>query len=177
MGALGAAMDSDGLDQPHCGDRTRLLVGLLRTWLGRLVVLGPGGKRILHAMAAGYGTPALRYRHGKAGHVQKLDHSFGHPDLFTVTSGDIYRPIRHFDIRSRVRGRPGARRVHSRPSWRDHCRLTDTLRMARASAWIGWRLSANQPRGRAFAQQPSARDRNGDRPFWNTLSIVCGSGD
>jgi cytochrome c-type biogenesis protein CcmF len=54
----------------HCA---RQLVGLLRVRLGRLVVLGPGGKRLLHALAGGHGAGAFAERHGKARHLQKLD--------------------------------------------------------------------------------------------------------
>jgi cytochrome c-type biogenesis protein CcmF len=42
--------------------RARLLVGLLRARLGRLVVLGSGRERLLHALAGLGGAAALRHR-------------------------------------------------------------------------------------------------------------------
>jgi hypothetical protein len=42
------------------------LVGLLRAGLGRLVVLGPGGERLLHALAGGHRAAALGDRGGEA---------------------------------------------------------------------------------------------------------------
>ncbi|CSA41050.1 Uncharacterised protein [Vibrio cholerae] len=35
------------------------MVGLLRTWLGRLVVLGSSGKRLFHALACRNSADAL----------------------------------------------------------------------------------------------------------------------
>src|SRR5262249_48037937 len=49
LGALGEAMDACRLDVPHTRHRHGVVVGLLRAWLGRLLVLGPGGERLLHA--------------------------------------------------------------------------------------------------------------------------------
>ena len=43
------------------------LVGLLRARLGRLLVLGPGGERVLHALADGDRAAALLDRRGEAG--------------------------------------------------------------------------------------------------------------
>ncbi len=54
MGALDAAVDHGRLDVPDPGHRARQLVGLLRARLGRLVVLGPGRERLVHALAGGH---------------------------------------------------------------------------------------------------------------------------
>ncbi len=51
LGALGASLDARRLDVPHHRHRHGLVVGLLRAWLGRLVVLGSGRERVLHAVA------------------------------------------------------------------------------------------------------------------------------
>ena len=48
------------LDLRH---RARKLVGLLRTRLGRLVVLGPGRKRFVHAVARGHGIDSFAGSH------------------------------------------------------------------------------------------------------------------
>ncbi len=50
VGALGSALDAAGLDLPDARHRHGILLGLLRTRLGRLVVLGPGRERIADAL-------------------------------------------------------------------------------------------------------------------------------
>ena len=50
MGALGTSLDVARVVVPDRGNRTRQLVGVLRTRLGWLVVLGSGGKRFLYAV-------------------------------------------------------------------------------------------------------------------------------
>ncbi len=66
LGALGAPLDAGGLGVPHARHRHGLLVGLLRAGLGRLVVLGPGRERLLHALARRHRAAPLRPRHGEA---------------------------------------------------------------------------------------------------------------
>ena len=51
LGALGAALDAARLGVPDHRHRLRLDLVLLRARLGRLVVLGPGRERQLHAVA------------------------------------------------------------------------------------------------------------------------------
>ena len=78
LGLLGAALDARRRILPHHRHRGRLLVGLLHAWLGRLVVLGPGRKRVADALAYGYGAAALRHRDGKARQPEGLDHPARH---------------------------------------------------------------------------------------------------
>jgi cytochrome c-type biogenesis protein CcmF len=54
----------------HCAGQ---LLGLLRAGLGRLVVLGPGGKRIVHALAGGHSAHAFAGRDRKARRLQDVD--------------------------------------------------------------------------------------------------------
>ena len=68
--------------------------GLLRTRLGWLVVLGPGGKCILPALALGNSPAAFRSGDGKAGGLENLDRIAGHPDVFPVLAGNISGPVR-----------------------------------------------------------------------------------
>ena len=44
VGEFGDALGGDWLGLSHFGDRVGVLVGLPRAWLGRILVLGPGGK-------------------------------------------------------------------------------------------------------------------------------------
>src|SRR5690606_32931576 len=54
LGALVAAVDHRCMGVPWCRYHLGFVVGLLRTGLGWLVVLGPGGKRLVHALAGGH---------------------------------------------------------------------------------------------------------------------------
>src|ERR1700722_10042545 len=62
MGAMGAAVDAAGVDIPHAGHRDGLVLGLLRTRLGRLVVLGSGRERFADAVACRHRAAAFRGR-------------------------------------------------------------------------------------------------------------------
>src|SRR5205823_14011261 len=73
VGALVAAMDHSGLDVSDLRDRAGKFLGLLRTWLGRLVVLGPGRERFVHALAGWHGADSLIGGYRKAGRFQELD--------------------------------------------------------------------------------------------------------
>ena len=73
MGSLGAPLGFDRMAVSDRRYRHGLVLGLLRTWLGRLVVLGPRRKRIVHAVARGYGPAAFGPRHGKALRTENLD--------------------------------------------------------------------------------------------------------
>ena len=66
VGEMDAALDHDGLVLPFGGHRARQLVGLLRTRLGRLLVLGSGGERLVHALAGGNRAHPFAGGHGKA---------------------------------------------------------------------------------------------------------------
>ena len=72
VGALVAAVDHARLVLPHLRHRAGQLVGL-RAGLGRVVVLGPGRKRVLHAVAGGHRAHSLARRDREARGVQELD--------------------------------------------------------------------------------------------------------
>ena len=73
LGALGAALDHRRLAVPDLRHHPRQLVVLLRTRLGRLVVLGSGRECLVHAMAGSHRTDPFPDRHREARHVQELD--------------------------------------------------------------------------------------------------------
>ena len=64
LGSLDPSLDHRGLDVSHGGDRTGELVGLLRAGLGRMVVLGPGGERLVYALAGGHRADSHAGRDG-----------------------------------------------------------------------------------------------------------------
>ncbi len=87
-------VDAGGVGVPDAGYRARLGVGLLRAGLGRLVVLGPGGERLLYAVAGGHRPAALAGGHGTARRLQGVDAAAVHLRLslcllgtFLVRSG------------------------------------------------------------------------------------------
>ncbi len=82
-------MDFGGLDFSHHWYRLGKLVGVLRTWLGWMVVLGSCGKCQLPAMAFGDCPFALNHRRGKKINVKDLDDFVGHSDICHVVVGNI----------------------------------------------------------------------------------------
>jgi cytochrome c-type biogenesis protein CcmF len=74
-----------------------LVVGLLRTGLGRLVVLGPGGKRLVHALAGGHRADPLAGGHRETRGVQELDRAAGHRRLLAEPAGHLPGAFRGAD--------------------------------------------------------------------------------
>src|SRR4029453_18840344 len=73
VGPLVAPVDDARVVFPDGWDRARQLGGVLRTRLGRLVVLGSGRKRIVHAMAGRHRTDPLAGGHREARQLPQLD--------------------------------------------------------------------------------------------------------
>src|SRR5258707_14330359 len=101
MGTLGASLDPGGLDVSDTWDRHGLLLGLLHSWLGWMVVLGPCRKRFVHAMARRHRASSFGGRHGKTPGVENLDDSAGDPHFFAFASWYLPRAVRRADIGSR----------------------------------------------------------------------------
>ncbi len=119
--------------------RARKLVGVLRTGLGRLVVLGPGGKRLVHALAGRHRADSLAGGDREARQFPQLDRAAGDLHFLAVADGHIPRSIRRADIRACLRDRSPARCVHPRLPRCRHRLLAGAVRMARAdvSGWAG----------------------------------------
>ena len=73
LGPLGAALGAHFVVLPHLRHRARLLVGVLRSRLGRLLVLGPGRELFASSLAHRHGAFALGDRRREAGRAQNLD--------------------------------------------------------------------------------------------------------
>ena len=119
---------------PDRRHRARLLVGLLRARLGRLVVLGPGRERLLHAVAGRHRAAAFGDRGREARRAEELDHPARDPHL----------------LASRC----------SAPSWcaracSPRCTPSPPTRRAASSSWCCWR-SRSAARWRST---PGARRR------------------
>ena len=105
MGALGASMDTRGVVRADSGRRHGILVVLLHTRLGRLLGVGSGGKRILHAMAGRNGAVAFLHRRRKARHLEILDDLSGDHHIFLVAAWNVPCAFRHPDIGAQLRQR------------------------------------------------------------------------
>src|SRR5580692_12277996 len=88
------ALDDLRVDVPDRGHRAWQLVGVLRTWLGRLVVLGSGGECLVHALARGHRADPLAQRHREARHLQELDAAARDIRIFLEPDRHLYRALR-----------------------------------------------------------------------------------
>ncbi len=129
VGALDAPVDHGRVGLSLDGHRARQLVGVLRARLGRLLVLGCGGKRVLHAMACGHRADPLARGHRQARPLQELDAAARNPRVLAEPARHVPRALGQHHVGSRVRGRSGARYVHPRVL-RDHRRRGAGSRMA-----------------------------------------------
>jgi hypothetical protein len=131
LGTLVAALDQCRLGFSDPGYHARQLVGLLRTRLGWLVVLGSCGERILHALAGGHRARALARRDGKAWTVQELDGVAGHLCLLPEPAGYLPGALRGADLCARLCHRPRPRHVHPGISGYCYWRFTGAVCAAR----------------------------------------------
>ena len=132
LGALGAAVDAGGLDVPHARHRDGLVLGLLRTRLGRLVVLGSGRERLADAVARRHRAAAFRGGDGEAQRAEGLDHPAGDPDLLAVAARHVPGALGRAHLGACVRDRSDARRVHPADPLHLHRRQPVAVCLARA---------------------------------------------
>src|SRR5690606_856620 len=138
------------------GHYSGLVVGLLRAGLGWLVVLGPGGKRLVHALAGGYGADPLAGGDREAWGVQELDRAAGDCRVLAEPAGYLPGAFRRADLGACLCRRPVAWRVHPdlpavRGWWFAH-----PVRPARAGGQEPGRLCPMVTRDAVAGQQPGA---------------------
>ena len=80
-------------------------LGVLRTGLGRLVVLGPGRERVVHAVAGRHRADPFAGRHRKARHVQELDGAARDRRVLAVAARHVPGALRRADVGACVRHR------------------------------------------------------------------------
>ena len=83
MGALVPSMDQRRMGVFNARYYAWQLVGLLRTRLGRLVVLGSSGKCLVYAMVGSNRPDAQCRGDGKTGGISKLDAALGNLCFFS----------------------------------------------------------------------------------------------
>ena len=131
LGALGAALDAGCLVRSDVRHRAWQLLGLLRARLGRLVVLGPGRERVLHALAGGDRAAPFGARGREAREPQELDHPARDPGLLPEPARHLPGALGRPDLGPRLRRRPQARRLHPGTAGDRDRRLARPLRLAR----------------------------------------------
>ncbi len=129
-----------------------------------LVVLGSGGKRLLHALAGRHCTDPLAGGDREARRVQELDRAAGDRRFLPEPAGHLPGPLRRAHLGARLRLRPGARGVHPRLPAAGGRRLADPVRPARAGGQEPGRLRPVVARDPAAAEQPGAGGGGLDDP-------------
>ena len=127
VGTLDTAVDHCRMEFPDARHRPRQFLGVLRAGLGRLVVLGSGGKRLVHAMAGRYCIDAFAGRRREARHLQGVDRAVGHHGFFTQPAGDLPRSLRRPELSACLRHGSTAGYFHSRPAQPSHCLVAIAL--------------------------------------------------
>ena len=142
--------------------------------LGRLVVLGPGRERVVHAVAGRHRAPAFAGGDGEARHVQELDGAARDRRVLAVAARHVPRALGRADLGARVRHRSGARRVHPRlPGDRRSAARSRCTRRARA------RSAAARASRRCRANRCCSRTTSCSSSRWRACSsarcIRCSS--
>ena len=132
MGALVPTVDHRGVDVPDHRHCTGQLVGLLRTGLGWLVVLGSGRERVFHALAGRYRFDSFAGGDRKARQLPHLDGVTGDLRVFDVAAGHIPRAFRRADIGACLCHRPQTRHFHFGVPFAGRRRIAAAVRLARA---------------------------------------------
>ena len=100
---MDAALDDGRLAVSNDWDCARQLVGLLRTRLGRLVVLGSGRERVLHAMVGWHCADSFARRYRAAWAIQELDLAARDFGVFAESPGHFPGALGHSRFGARVR--------------------------------------------------------------------------
>ena len=160
LGALDAALDDGRLGVPHLRHRARQLVGLLHARVGRLLVLGPGGERLLHAVAHGHRAHPFARRDREARALQELDAAAGDARLLAqpASAPSSCAPGVLVSVHS-FAADPTPRHVHPGVPRRHDRRRARALRLAGAAAEVRGRLRAHRARVLPPLQQHPAGDR------------------
>ena len=161
----------DFLDIRH---RTRQLVGLLRIRLGWLVVLGPGRKCIIHALACRHGTDSLTLRNRKTRAFQIMDRSSCNAGVFTESDRCVFGALRRFDFSPYICNRSAPRYffvVVDRPGNR---KFTGNLWLSGRQYTIYRNLHDCFAGSRHFAQQRFSGYCSSDDSAGYTVSAVSG---
>ena len=141
--------------------RARQLVGVLRTGVGRLVVLGSGGKRVVHAVAGRHRADSFARCDRKARQLQKLDGTARHLRVLAVAARHFSGPLGRVDLGARVCDRSEARRFHSCVSGVRDRLVARAVCVARAEGRPGRKIRDGVARVVSAAEQSAAGGSGG----------------
>ncbi len=167
-----AAVGAVELGVSHTRNHRRQLLGLLRTRMGRLVVLGPGRKCLTYAVA---GRDRLAPQHQRACRARgssQLDDDACRRCILHVDAWHLPSPLGDSNLGPQLRGRPDARQLHSRAARLVCGRVIGVICRPRQDGPRRHALCTGQPRGCAGAQQSAAQRDPRHRPDRNALSVV-----
>ena len=148
LGAMGSSLGACRMGLSNYRNCARLLVGLLRARLGRLVVLGSGGECIFYALACGHRIAPFGHRVGEKGYVKKLDHIPRHHCLCHEPAWYLSGSLRSTYLRACLCFRPLSRCVHLVVARRHNWRGVRVVCVARADPQRIRVFPANLSRGR-----------------------------
>src|SRR6266481_157678 len=115
-------------------------MGILRFGLGRLVVLGPGRKRIVHALAGGYCADTFLGGDRKTWRIQKLDGAARDYGFFIQFAGYLSGSLRRIDLSAFLRFRSYSGYFHLEFPGGRNWSLLVIVCMAGTQGRIGWKI-------------------------------------
>ena len=133
-------MDNCGVDVFNSRYCSWQLVGVLRIRLGWLVVLGPGRKRILYALAGWDGTDTFSVRYRETRQLQELDGAACDIHFFTQPARYLSGSFRRTDFSARFCHRSRAWCVYSGLAGINHWSKSGTVCLACAQGGNWWPL-------------------------------------
>ena len=119
-----------GVGAAHARHHRRQLLGLLRAWLGRVVVLGPGRECLADAVARRDRLAPQPQRARRARRPARVDDDARAGRFLDVDGRDLPRPLGHPDLGPRLCRRSDARQLHPRAADALHRRRADLVRAA-----------------------------------------------
>src|SRR5215468_2569282 len=102
---MGPAVDARRMDVPYRRHRDGLVLGLLRAWMGRFLVLGPRGKCFADAVAGRHCASAFSRCYGETQRTENLDTVARHTGFLAFACRHIPRAIGCAYIRAYFRQR------------------------------------------------------------------------
>src|ERR1700738_128330 len=123
------------MDVSDLRHRAGKFLGVLRTGLGRMVVLGSGRERFVHALAGRNGVDSFARSDRETRRIQELDRAVSDRRVFSESAGNVPGSFRSSYFSARFRKRSQARNIHSGISNGGDRRLVNPVRVARKTGW------------------------------------------
>src|SRR5215467_4905264 len=102
MDSYHSPMDAGDVGIPNHGHSTRSRLGLRRSWLGRLLGLGPCRERLVAALDHRNSISALSDDAGEKGHDEGLEHGACERHVLAVHLWNVVDAHRHRAVSARI---------------------------------------------------------------------------